>query len=729
MKPLHTNRMMFRSMDQEILAPLVVVTRANQTGYSPPSVMIRNLDTRQLTNQHFSLGGVPQYPSTLSPSGLNFHSPPENVIRLPNLIHLHRFDQPKALKTIILADMVTIQEAQLSNSFSDNRFIIGIGLNMNNPQAPAASQFDLAHENYLLRFAPSKEGPMEQLVSGTTVVSSYANFHAGLEAQSVNQIGDFARFVQETIVRVDRPAIINGPVQFNAISPLLFGPAGQPPFQSANSLLLHVHQGLQVGLVNGMRLPFDIVLLPSKFSPPNANVLQPNQVVNVYGPRRFVGRLSVNDFVFVQGLVNGMKLPETVIPLHLNDFISSVGYSNLIFVDGVDLEQLIIQGGRFDEILLRDVYVDAQSLVMNSVFPRQPDGSILIRAPLRVMNLNLFGGSAMNHGLLNGFRPQELLELSRYPIEVLHGRKRFLAPIEANECIFNNINNLSHWPSQLIRIDRPNTVQTVQSRLAFGYNQLPFNQFNTSMIQLNATRDYGANQTAPSRSLINVDHLEVEFQPETNQANYVSNWNLSPEFYLMHQALARHEAGVNQTGGRYRCQKLVLQGPHPMVNNIALHDIVTLNQPFKFGKQFTFVGKVELAQTSLRANRIQSNYPIDMLDLVQFNSQRIPVFGSRQPIRLNNLVLGPRNQAAFVQSRLLNGISLNEFANSIMSLTRPQRVESELVFNSPVSFEGPFRTSSSLNGIKQFHQFAARLRQAKYQFEDGLQCNAVLIRT
>lgn len=138
------------------------------------------------------------------------------------------------------------------------------------------------------------------------------------------------------------------------------------------------------------------------------------------------------------------------------------------------------------------------------------------------------------------------------------------------------------------------------------------------------------------------------------------------------------------------------------------------------------VGKVDV--DTVRAGRIQSNYPIDAMDLVQFDKYRIPIVGSRTPIRLNNLVLTSTNRVSFVRCQMLNGISFNEFVYSIMSLTRPQEILSNLVFGAPVNLEGMVRTESSLNGIKNFKQFAAHLKKAKYSFDNGLQCNSVMIK-
>lgn len=103
---------------------------------------------------------------------------------------------------------------------------------------------------------------------------------------------------------------------------------------------------------------------------------------------------------------------------------------------------------------------------MHSMSVLKLDVTHLIRSPLSIMNLNLLSSSP-ERGLLNGLRPQDLFELARRPVDIVLGRETFLAPVEANECIFNEINQSSNWTSHLIRIDRPNTVQTVYTKIAF----------------------------------------------------------------------------------------------------------------------------------------------------------------------------------------------------------------------------------------------------------------------
>lgn len=704
LKPIHTSRMMMRSTDQDVLAPILVHSRVSPLPGS--AAIIRQLSTKYLYNRPIDL--TPRPPSR--PDDIGILPPtvaPNNFIHLHNLISIRQYGQPEILKAIVFANTVNIDEALLSNSFIDNRLVIGIA------SLPEFA-FDLAHDNYLLKFSilPRNFSQPSQHVSGTVILDSDANFLAGIQAPSVNRLSNFRGFISESIVYTNRPATIKGPIQFNALPTMLNVAAPSTSRRSQNVLILHASQGLEVELVNGMRIPQDLVLLPSSRRPGNV-AIKPTDLIHVRGPRRFANQIVCYDALSVNGLVNGIELPAGVIPLHLNDFMSTVGYSNLWFMDGISMHHMTIQAGRFDDIDMKDVNGGAQSIILNSMSTDQQDGTTLIRAPLRVMNLHLINDLARSGqatGRLNGFRPQEVLELnSRYQYEILHGPKKFLAPVEASECIFNDINQVANWTNHLIRIDKPNTVQTVHTKLAF--TNLP-------------TEGDGSQQASEA----SIDRLHIEFQRETESVHYAQNWNFSPEFYLLHQALMRSSS--NYTGGRYRVlnQLKLIHPSGGLVNNIPLSDIIRLDQPFNFADVFTMVGKVEVLG-SLGADRIQSNYPIDAMDLMQFNKYRIPIMGSSlAPIRLNSFVLSQDNQASFVQCRLLNGLPLNEFVHSIMSLTRPQAVAGSLVFQSPVSFEGMVRTKSSLGGIKNFQQFAQNLKNAKYTFEDGLQCNSVIIK-
>lgn len=227
-------------------------------------------------------------------------------------------------------------------------------------------------------------------------------------------------------------------------------------------------------------------------------------------------------------------------------------------------------------------------------------------------------------------------------------------------------------------------------------------------------------------SSVNVSRLDVEFLPNNNPHNYNQNLKISPELYTLQLALTRGIA--NKTGGRYRVLDRVELVGSSQINSVILDDIITLDRPFRFKDRFTMVGKVEVRNT-LGADRITSNYPIDAMDIVQFDKYRVPILGSRSPIKLNNLVLSSDNQANFVHCQLLNGVQLNEFVDSIMSLTRPQQVHCPIVFNAPTSLEGMVRTRSSVNGIKNFKSFARDLKGAQYSFENGLQCNSLVIKT
>lgn len=693
LKPLDTDRLMLRQAAQRVEAPIVIHSLESRRHSSP--AIIRQLSAPQLFERSIEL--VPA--GANRPHDLVLRAPtapPNNFIRLANLISIRQLNQPLVLKKVVFVSPVMIEEAQLANSIVDNRLVLGI-------ESLPQFSFDLAHANYLLKFSnlPRNYTQPIQQVSGALVLDAQVNFLAGIQAPAVNRVNDFGRFVRESLVYTNRPAVIRGPIQFNAL-PTMWDVVATPGASRRphDVLIARAMQGLQVGLLNGMRIPQDLVMLP----------IRPGQLVHVRGPRNFANQVTCLEALGVSGPVNGLLLPAGVIPLHLNDFMGSTAYSNLWFLDGLSALHMTVEAGQFDDIRLRDVNGDAQSIILNSMTSSQPGGATLIRAPLRVANLHLINGPGRDGqpvGQLNGFRPQEVMELNqRYRFDTLYGRKRFLAPVRASECIFREINQLANWTNHLIRIDRPNTVQTVHTKLLFAGQPTP---------------------SAPTE--LNVDRLDVEFQQEASAAHYKQNWNFSPEFYLLHQALMRGTA--NYTHARYRVLNQ-LQLVHPSggrVNNVLLSDVLRTDQSFRFGGTFTMVGKVEI-HNSLSADRVQSNYPLDAMDLVQFDKYRIPIVGNtRAPIRLNNLLLGQENRASFVQCRLLNGTPLNEFFDSIMSLTRPQTVAGPLVFQSPVSFEGMFRTRSALNGIKAFNQFAQRLKTAQYTFEDGLQCNAVLVRT
>lgn len=689
LKPLHTSRMMLRSVPQQVSAPVYI----NNQGFNGDPVVIRQLATDQLYNR--MLVARQETGELFAPT------PPENIVQLHNLISTRQSNPLELLKTLVFKNVLRVDEAQLSRANS-NRLVIGF---LSGP----VPYFDLSHDNYLLRFAASKDmGPIQR-VSGPMIINSEALFVSNLDASSVNRIDHFHSFVNERIVRIDRPSVIRSSVRFNALPYVLNVPPAASSRPLQNVLIMHVDRGLEVGLVNGMRFPNDIVPLP----------LAPNKPIYVRGPRHFVNQVVFENFVQVGQLVNGLQMPAGVIPLHLNDFMGSVGTSNLWFVDGIVAHHVTSHSGQFDNIIMKDAATnDAQDVIMRAVFSTLPDGSHLIRAPLRITHVKIFNQPGTKYqGLLNGFRPQDIIELSNPRIESVEGRKTFLAPVEAIDCVFNDINHLTNWTNHLIRIDRPNTVQTVHTKLAFIQPPLM-----TDMAAPLPKVVY--NRT----SSVYIDQFRVEFYPNNNPHDYINNIKFSPEFYILHQALQK--AIVNHTEGRYRVDQVNLVDPYGRpgrMNGVLLDDIVTLDSPFRFAGGFVMVGKVEV-MNNVRANRITSNYPIDAMDLVQFDKYRIPIIDSRSPIRLNNLVLSTNNQASFVQCRMLNGISFNEFANSIMSLTRPQEVDSSLTFNGPVNLEGLVRTGASLNGMKQFKQIARNLKAAKYSFENGLQCNLVMIK-
>lgn len=693
LRPLHTNRMMIKSLAQDVQAPVLINTNSP---YARDLVVIDRLIANSLYNRvMLPANGVDEI--VLAPTL------PENVIVLNNLINIRVINQPDIMKTLVFKDAVMIEDVQLINP-NDPRPLIGF-----NPGTNLFFKFDISMDNYLLRFVhPSRNGSYFEQAVGGLVINGESHFVSSITANYVNGLANFGSFVGN-IVRIDRPATIRGPVQFDAL-PAIFNPQAplRPPH---NVLIMHLNDGLEVGLINGLNIPDDLIFLPR----------QPNIPIRFSGNRHFLNRVIFDDLVQVNQLVNGMAMPAGVIPLHLNDFMASVGPSNLWFVDGIVAQHLMVEGGRFGEINLRDVYGDAQSLMMQSVFVRQPDGTDIIRAPLRVLNLKLFG-SRPDQGLLNGFKPQGIFELSRIPMDTIYGRKEFIGAVEATDCTFGDLNNIANWTNHLIRIDRPNTVQTVYSRLAFVQPPSPLNFTQVNPLQQPPI------YVQPSS--VKIHHFNVQFQPNNHPIHHLSNFQLSPEFYILHLALVKVQK--NETsGGRYRVLDRIhltnpIGGPG-RVNGILLNDIVRLDQPFRFADRFVLVGKVNVSGT-LRANRITSSYPIDAIDLVQFDRYRIPINGMRGPIRLNNLLLGPNNRATFVHSRMLNGIPFSEFANSIMSLSRPQVVNNNLIFTSSVNLDGIVRTESSVNGVKRFREFANQLRSASFSFEDGLQCNSVIIK-
>lgn len=676
LKPLHTSRMMTRSTPQNVLPP-VLLNLKKQTPFE--QIFILNIKTNQLVNSILNLGS-------------NVPSPIDNVMQLNNMIDLRFPNQQNIMKTLVLKGVVNIQNATLTAP--DNRFVIGF---ISDPQV----YVDLSHQNHLLRYFMSSNrtvpSPIQKVFGPVYINSAITQFTNGLNAFSINNVQDFRGFALTKIVRVDKPTLIRGTVQFNSL-PWTYNNLGlktaslRPP----GVITMRVAQELWANYINGMSVPNDIIVLPS------------NQVelIRVYGPREFANKVLFKNTVGVRQLVNDLKIPEGVVPLHTNDLIGPVGVTRLLFKDGISSSRVNINNGQFDEIPVRDLYIDAPNLMFQSVFLKQPDGiTHIIRAPLRIANLKLLANRP-NQGLLNGFRPQDVIELSRRPIDTFYGRKTFLAPVEATECFFNEINSMSNWTNYLIRIDRPNTVQTVYTKLEFS--RAPAN-------------DLG--------SFVGINSLIVEFLPNSSPANYIGNIRFSPELYVLYQALLRGLG--NNTRGRIRItnqiQVINPRGGPGLVNGVSLDDIITLNEPFRFADRFTLVGKVQVVG-NLRAGRITSNYPIDAMDLEQFNKYRIPIINSRAPIKLNNLVLASGNQASMIQCRMLNGIPFSQFANSIMSLTRPQIIDRSMAFVSGVNFEGLLRTGASLNEIRNFRGFTNTIKNARYSFENGLQCNTVIIK-
>lgn len=704
LKPLHTNRMMLKSVQQDVLAPVLIQSNSM---YRDQPVLVGNLSVNQLHNRAITI--TPPSPGT---TGWSL-SQPENFIHLNNLINIRLLtEQPELMKRLIFRNIVQIDEAFLSLS-PDHRLLIGI--------PPLGQSFDLDLENYLLRHYGHRmysNATAYQQVKGVFVLNGDTHFLQDIEAETVNRVPNFRNYVTMNIARIDRPAVINSMVQFNAL-PSIYDT--NRPLHSIP--IVSVARGATIGLINGMRFPDDFL-----FMPPHPLAPRPGELIRVRGLVNFSNDLLMRHLVTVRNLVNGIQMPAGVIPLHLNDFMSSVGLSNLVFLDGMTAQSVTVQSGVFDELQLRDdVYDDAQHLIVRSVFSRQPDQSQIIRAPLRVVNLRVFGAGP-NRGLLNGFKPNDVIELQKHfntnsgSSASVGGRKNFLRAVEATDCVFQDINNLANWTNHLIRIDRPHTVQTIHTRLAFVQPEQYLKQSNNPTMP--------PMQYLPPGS-VQVDRLKVDFNPKPKHlTDHVNNWNFSPEFYILHNALARGVA--NQTGGRYRVlnQVRLIQpsGQPGRVNGIQLDDIVTLDAPFRFADRFVMVGKVEVTG-DLRANRINSNYPLDAMDLNQFDKFRVPILGSQLPVQLNNLVLADGNKASFVQTHLLNGIPWNEFVSNIMSLTRPQLVDSNLVFHAPVELAGLVRTESSVNGIPRFKEFAQRLKTSGYSFENGLQCNTVIIRT
>lgn len=689
LKPMHTSHMMTRSSYQNISSPVLFTS----VDHNQP-VVIRNLETnlglfnRLITHSTIRIApNLPDIHELLPSFG-------ENYISVNNLIGIRQSDQVELLKTIVFKDLVMVDDGYLRPSAINNKAVIGF-------VSPPGLLFDLSHENYLLKFPSTRNFTTIQSVSGPVVINSDVNIVSGINATDVNRTPLFERFVAESIVRIDRPTVIKGSLHFNAL-PLIFSPSGP---QSVP--ILHVDGGLQVNLVNGMNIPRDVLRVPG--------ALPQNATIRIRGPRRFLEQVRILAPVSVRGPVNGLQLPDEVIPLYIPDDMSQSRLSKLWFINGIAAKHVTVQDNQFDEISLQEVHGDAQNLIMRSMYTMRPDGTYLIRAPLRVRNLNLVGNSP-NRGLINGFRPQDLTELIGRPVDTILGRKTFSATVNADECLFNEINLLPNWTSHLIRIDRPGTVQNVYTKLAFAQHPI---------VKPNSVYQDVFTLT----SSISVGDFMIEFRPNDDQINYLSNLDFSPEFYNIYQALEK--SASNRDEGRYRVLGQVRivdpTGGMGRVNNIDLHDIVTLDSPFRFADRFVMVGKVDVTGT-LSAGRITSNYPLDVMDLEQFAQYRIPITGLRSVIRLGNLVLASTNRASYIQCNMLNGISFNEFVDSIMSLTRPQVISNSLLFRGPVNFDGIVRTESSLNGVREFRRFATGLRNVKYSFEDGLQCNSVIIK-
>lgn len=690
MRPLNTDKMMTRHSIQEVNAPVMM---HSNNSFGGESALIRNLTSGQFYNRLL-------VPSQFSDNGL-LPTTAENLINLNNLIHTKFSNQPEIVKSIIFNDVVRIEEAQLIDPLNARGLVIGI-FNMSN------IYYDLNHANYLLRFAASKNFSGPSLVPGTVVLKGSAHVVRGVDVDTVNDVSDIGRFVKDNVVRLNQPTTIRGSVQFTAL-PSVVDSRGDTMHHLARVPMMFVGRSLDVGRVNGLRIPEDLL-----FAHPSPMTLPFDRIIQVQGPREFSNVVQFEDILQVNQLVRGIQMPQGVVPLHLNDFMGSVGSSNLWFVDGISTQHMTVQSGQLDDIMIRDY--DAQNIIMRSVFSLQPDGTHLIKAPLNVLHLRLVARNA-DQGLLNGFRPQSLLELRRQPVDAsVVGSKTFLGPIEADECVFSDINGLSNWPNHFIRIDRPNLVQNIHTRLAFSRPLEGPNIVNNSAF------------VGPQimGSSVSINNFKLELYPD-DPVNHVHNWNMSPEFYIMHEALTR--ATGNHSGGRYRIiDRVNLMKPdRSLVNGVSLGDVVTTTEPFRYGHGFVMVGKVTVGG-NLKADRITSNYPLDKMDLVQFSRVRLPIMGSRVPIRLASLFLSANNRASFVQTRMLNGISFSEFSNSIMSLTRPQIIGGPMSFGSQIIFEGITRTGSTFNDIENFKLFANKLRSSKYTFEDGLQCDSIMIK-
>lgn len=701
LKPIHTDRLLTKSSNQTIPATVYLLTphhqrHHRQAGLPPPThVSINTLNFDQLLERTLTLG------LTKTRSGLKLlkilPSPVSSNVQLADLIYIRQHQQhlqnSQALvqipKSLLFTSIISVENLNLnfasSNPYGFARILIG----------PTSGKFlALSPNDFLLQTPPSNPQTSSQSIVNLRV-SSASVFEADLVASSLNEVGNFVQFVMNSLARIDRQTAINGPIQFLSSHSHHDGQNlyGQP-------LAVVNKQVIITRTLNALNLLQDLI-----------QIKYPSNHLTIRGPLVFNNSRINMDFVTVTSHINGLSIPNDVVPLNLNDAINNLGSSNLVFLDGINVNQLTVRNRYFDKLHLSDAFEDAESFILRTSFIPTPDGKHIIKAKLIVVDLVL-SASGSNRGSINGFRPNEIINFANIRQESILGTRFFNDHIEAGDCHFQNLNNMNNWANHLIRTDRPKFVQTVHTNLVFSSGHQLSQSFT------------------PGADTVTTNTFNVGFLPNMNEANYMLNYNAYPELYTINQVLFK---ATNQEERRLRVEHVRLLNPRGkgLVNGIPTNLVQRLDQTNFVPGKAIFVGKVYITN-DMQARYVTSSYPIEGLDLDQFDKYRIQFRSNgrvnyENPVRVNNLVLTGLNLASTVRFSSLNELIFDQYINSVMSLTRPQFVRNPMIFLNTVNFFGHISSNSSLNNIDSTSFLGQKVRDTIYKFNEGLECQRVYL--
>ncbi|CAL1276965.1 unnamed protein product [Larinioides sclopetarius] len=375
----------------------------------------------------------------------------------------------------------------------------------------------------------------------------------------------------------------------------------------------------------------------------------------VTGQKKFTGVVTAHT-VFVEGTVDDLVIPEDIVTLSGDEEISSILY----FTKGINVGSNIIVHGLVDGVDIAELA--RQALKVNETHTFK---DAIFYGPVTITDSLHVGGT------VNGINLDEIVKDIVFKGEDLavESKKHFKKVVADTVNLERMINGYN------ISVDfmKVNGDQTITGTKTFKQPVI-FKSLTTS--------DGMLGEFNVTKFLEHRVYLEIEDDP-VNEMEFVDH------------VIVEGNLEVRGTvGGLNIPEDVVLKNSRTSISNKIFNKVTVDNL--------------------IVNNDAQISGTFGGIDLNEFYKNRVTLSG--EDVIESDVWLGNVTVGTIELSGLMNGIDIVEFANNVVSKTKPQEILAEKIFTGNVVAQGPITTKEGVNGVQlaNMNTRAFKLRGGNY---------------